>query len=347
MVVGRQGETQLQNEAGEVTSHLQGMMNRTCRMLEAGIKPIYVFDGKPPTMKGGELAKRKDKREEAEAALKAAREAGNQEEIEKLAKRTVRVSKEQSKEVMRLATLMGVPCFEAPCEAEASCAALCKANLVYSVATEDMDTLTFAAPRMSRHLMAPKSQDKPILEFDYEKVLAGLELTQDQFIDLCILCGCDYCDTIRGIGPKTALKLIKEHKSIENILEAIDTEKYPPPKDWEFAQARELFKNPEVIDTSDLKFTWKAPDEEGLVEFLVKEKQFNEERIRAVCAKIKKARQGKASQNRLESFFGPPKIISSTVGKRKVEEKNGNGKNGKAGLANKKSKGVSGFKRSK
>ena len=111
MVVGRQGETQLQNEAGEVTSHLQGMMNRTCRMLEAGIKPIYVFDGKPPTMKGGELAKRKDKREEAEAALKAAREAGNQEEIEKPAKRTVRVSKEQSKEVMRLATLMGVPCF--------------------------------------------------------------------------------------------------------------------------------------------------------------------------------------------------------------------------------------------
>lgn len=108
-----------------------------------------------------------------------------------------------------------------------------------------------------------------------------------------------------------------------------------------------MFKNPEVIDTTDLKFAWKAPDEEGLVEFLVKEKQFNEERIRAVCAKIKKARQGKASQNRLESFFGPPKIISSTVGKRKVEEKNGNGKNGKAGLANKKSKGVSGFKRSK
>ena len=91
IAVGREGERQLTSEAGEVTSHLVGMMNRTARMLEAGIKPIYVFDGKPPTMKGGELAKRKDKREEAEAALKAAREAGDQAEIEKLAKRTVRV----------------------------------------------------------------------------------------------------------------------------------------------------------------------------------------------------------------------------------------------------------------
>ena len=345
MVVGRQGEQQLTNEAGEVTSHLQGMLNRTCRMLEAGIKPIYVFDGKPPVMKGGELAKRKDKREEAEAALKAAREAGNQEEVEKLSKRTVRVSKQHSQEVMKLASLLGVPVFEAPCEAEASCAAMCKAGLVWAVATEDMDTLTFAAPRLARNLMAPKSQDKPVLEFDYDKVLAGLGLTPKQFIDMCILCGCDYCDTIRGIGPKTALKLIKEHGSIEKILEEIDTEKYPPPQDWDFAGARELFKNPEVMDTTGIALSWKAPNEEGLIDFLVKEKQFNEERVRAVCAKVKKARQGKASQNRLESFFGPPTIISSTIGKRKVEEKKG--KNGKAGLANKKSKGVSGFRRSK
>lgn len=345
IAVGRTGEQTLTNEAGEVTSHLQGMLMRTSRMLEAGIKPVYVFDGKPPTMKGGELAKRKDKREEAEAALKAAREAGNQEEVEKLSKRTVRVSKEQSMEVMKLAQLLGIPAFEAPCEAEATCAAMCKAGLVWAVGTEDMDTLTFAAPRVARNLMAPKSAEKPVLEFDYEKTIAGLGLTADQFIDLCILCGCDYTDTIRGVGPKTALKLIKEHGSIEKILEAIDTEKYPPPKDWEFAGARELFKNPEVMDVSGINLSWKAPDEEGLVEFLVKEKQFQEDRVRGVCARIRKARQGAASQNRLESFFGPPKIISSTIGKRKVEETK-SGKGSKAGL-NKKSKGVSGYKSKK
>ena len=117
MVVGRQGEQQLTNEAGEVTSHLQGMLNRTCRMLEAGIKPIYVFDGKPPVMKGGELAKRNDKREEAEAALKAGREAGNEEEVEKLFKRTVPISKQHGQERLTLGSLPEVHLCAATCPA--------------------------------------------------------------------------------------------------------------------------------------------------------------------------------------------------------------------------------------
>ena len=200
MVVGRQGDQQLTNDAGEVTSHLQGMFMRTCRMLEAGIKPVYVFDGKPPTMKGGELAKRKDKREQAEADLAKAKEAGDAEMIEKMSKRTVRVSREQSQEVMQLARLMGLPVFEAPCEAEASCAALCKAGLVYAAASEDMDTLCFSCPKLARNLMAPASQGKPILEFDFERCLKELELTWDQFIDVCIMCGCDYCDSSRASG---------------------------------------------------------------------------------------------------------------------------------------------------
>ena len=227
MVIGRSGDQTLTNEAGEVTSHLQGMFMRTCRMLEAGIKPVYVFDGKPPTMKGGELAKRKDKREAAEAELEKAKEAGDQEMIEKMSKRTVRVSKEQSMEVMKLARLMGLPVFEAPCEAEASCAALCKAGLVYAAASEDMDTLCFSCPKLARNLMAPASQGKPILEFDFDKCLQELDLTWDQFIDVCIMCGCDYCDSIKGIGPVKALQLIKKHGSIEEMLKDLDKEKYP------------------------------------------------------------------------------------------------------------------------
>ena len=118
---------------------------------------MYVFDGKPPTMKGGELAKRKDKREAAEAELEKAKEAGDAEMIEKMSKRTVRVSREQSQEVMQLARLMGLPVFEAPCEAEASCAALCKAGRMYAAASEDMDTLCFSCPKLARNLMAPAS----------------------------------------------------------------------------------------------------------------------------------------------------------------------------------------------
>jgi hypothetical protein len=57
-----------------------------------------------------------------------------------------------------------------------------------------------------------------------------------QFVDLCILCGCDYTDTIRGIGPKNALKLIKTHGTIEKVLESLDTTKYPLPESFDYAQ---------------------------------------------------------------------------------------------------------------
>jgi len=336
MVIGRQGDQTLTNDAGEVTSHLQGMFMRTCRMLEAGIKPVYVFDGKPPTMKGGELAKRKDKRDEAEAALAKAKEAGDQEEIEKMSKRTVRVTRQQSQEVMQLARLMGLPVFEAPCEAEASCAALCKAGLVYAAASEDMDTLCFACPKLARNLMSPASQGKPILEFDYEKILTELDMTWEQFIDVCILCGCDYCDSIKGVGPVKAVSLIKKHGNIETLLQHLDTEKYPVPEDWPYKEARELFKHPDVVNTDGLELKWTAPDEEGIVAFLVGEKQFGEERVRNTLKKLKAAK-GKSSQNRLESVFGAVTVKSSTTGKRKEQEK-GKGKGGN-GLG-KKSKGV-------
>jgi len=74
-----------------------------------------------------------------------------------------------------------------------------------------------------------------------------------QFIDLCILLGCDYCDSIKGIGPKKAVDLIKEHKNIETILKHIDKKKYPVADDWPFENARKLFLNPTVTDPDTLE----------------------------------------------------------------------------------------------
>ena len=273
----------------------------------------------------------------AQSCFSKAKEAGDAEMIEKMSKRTVRVSREQSQEVMRLARLLGLPVFEAPCEAEASCAALCKAGLVYAAASEDMDTLCFSCPKLARNLMAPASQGKPILEFDFERCLKELELTWDQFIDVCIMCGCDYCDSIKGIGPVKALQLIKKHGCIEKMLLDLDKEKYVVPEDWPFDEARKLFKNPDVVDTNGLELKFTQPDEEGVVDFLVKEKQFSEDRVRNALKKLKAAK-GKSSQNRLESFFGAAFVKSSTVGKRKEPEKGKGGKNGKG--PGKKSKGV-------
>ncbi|XP_038717789.1 flap endonuclease 1 [Tripterygium wilfordii] len=305
IVVGRSGTEMLTNEAGEVTSHLQGMFTRTIRLLEAGMKPIYVFDGQPPDLKKQELAKRYSKRADATEDLAAAVETGNKEDIEKFSKRTVKVTRQHNEDCKRLLKLMGVPVIEAPSEAEAQCAALCKLGKVYAVASEDMDSLTFGAPRFLRHLMDPSSRKVPVMEFEVAKILEELNLTMDQFIDLCILSGCDYCDSIRGIGGQTALKLIRQHGSIENILENINKERYQIPTDWPYKEARRLFKEPVVVtDEEQLELNWSAPDEEGLITFLVNENGFNSDRVTKAVEKIKAAKN-KSSQGRLESFFKP------------------------------------------
>mmetsp|Transcript_37708 Transcript_37708/g.83993 ORF Transcript_37708/g.83993 Transcript_37708/m.83993 type:complete len:395 (+) Transcript_37708:131-1315(+) len=314
IVVGRQGDQLLSNEAGETTSHLQGMFYRTVRMLEAGIQPVYVFDGKPPELKKAMLAQRSDRRDDADEALKQAKESGDTEAVEKYSKRTVKVTKEHNEECKRLLRLLGVPVVDAPSEAEAQCSIMAKAGTVYGIATEDMDALTFGAPRVIRHLMASGQQAQSIMEFDRSKALEGLGLSEDQFVDLCILCGCDYANNIRGIGPVKALQLVKKHGSIEAILEQLDTAKYPLPEPFPFKEAREFFKNPDVTQAADLPpLKWGLPDEEGLVTFLVGEKNFSEDRVRKAVQRVV-ANKGKAGQSRLESFFQPIAKVPSTTG---------------------------------
>jgi len=231
----------LTNSDGETTSHIQGMFNRTNRFLIEGMKPIFVFDGKAPAMKSGELEKRREKRKKAEVELKKAVDDENVEEMDKHSKRLARAGRKENEDCKRLLQLMGVPVIVAPMEAEAECAALCKAGLVYATGTEDMDALTFATPVLIRKLTFANQTAKgaKIQQMNYKKAIEGLELTHEQFVDLCILLGCDYCDTIRGIGPKTALKLIRQHGSIEKIITSLKgvvnkdgVQKYVVPKNW-------------------------------------------------------------------------------------------------------------------
>ncbi|WAR12859.1 FEN1-like protein [Mya arenaria] len=313
LIAVRQDGSQLTNEDGETTSHLMGMFYRTIRMVENGIKPVYVFDGKPPEMKSGELEKRKERRSEAQKGLEQATEAGDTENIEKFNRRLVK----------------------APCEAEAQCAALVKAGKVWATGTEDMDSLTFGSNVVLRHLTFSEARKMPIKEYHYNRILEGLGLSQDEFIDLCILLGCDYCESIRGIGPKRAIDLIKQHKSIDEIVKHLDTKKYTIADDWLYKEARQLFKTPEVADPSTLELKWTEPNEEELIDFMVTQKQFSEDRIRNGIKKLTKARSG-STQGRLDGFFT---VISSSpaTGKRKAEDAKGSAK--------KKAKG--GFKRGK
>ncbi|MCL4117301.1 UNVERIFIED_CONTAM: hypothetical protein GTU68_013527 [Idotea baltica] len=304
---------------GETTSHLMGFFYRTIRLLEHGIKPVFVFDGKPPTMKGGELAKRAERREEAQKALEKAEEAGIQEDVEKFSRRLVKVTKQHNEEAKKLLGLMGMPYVNAPCEAEAQCAALAKAGKVYGVATEDMDALTFGTPVLLRHMTFSEARKMPIKEFHLNKVLSEMNLSQDEFIDLCILLGCDYCGSIKGIGPKRAIELIQKNKKIDEVLKNLDTKKYSPPEDWTYEQARQLFVEPEVTDPADIELKWTEPKEDELVSFMCSEKGFSEDRIRNGIKKLHKAKTS-STQGRLDSFFKVTHVPSNKDNKRKSSE---------------------------
>jgi flap endonuclease-1 len=351
----------LTNADGETTSHIQGMFNRTIRFLTEGLKPAFVFDGKAPTMKSGELQKRREKRKKAEEELKKASEEENVEEMDKQSKRLARAGKKENEDCQKLLRLMGVPVIMAPCEAEAEAAALCKAGLVYATATEDMDALTFQTPVLIRKLTFANQAAKgaKIQQMDYKKAIEGLGLTYDQFVDLCILLGCDYCDTIKGIGPKTALKLIHEHGSIEKILQNLDRKKYTIPKDWipnekdegedeqentddeedrkkeskensendqedkpvpAYVRARELFHHHEV--TTDVELKWKAPQTEELTKFLVEEQGFNPERVKSNIEKLQAAYKANLKpQTRMDSFFKvKPNPVADAKRKQRLEE---------------------------
>ncbi|KKA28788.1 hypothetical protein TD95_002824 [Thielaviopsis punctulata] len=328
LIAVRSNGEMLTNEDGQTTSHLMGMFYRTLRMIDNGIKPVYVFDGAPPKLKSGELARRYARKQEATAGLEAAKETGNAEEIEKFARRTVRVTREHNSECQRLLKLMGVPFLVAPTEAEAQCAELARGGRVYAAASEDMDTLCFNSPILLRHLTFSEMRKEPIQEINVEKVLEGLEMDRNQFVDLCILLGCDYLDPIPKVGPTTALKLMREHKSLEKILEFMENDpkkKFVVPESWPYADARELFFKPDVKPASDLEcdFKWEKPDVDGLVQFLVTEKGFSEDRVRSGAAKLEKNLKT-SQQSRLEGFFKviPKTEEQKTAQKRKLEDKN-------------------------
>ena len=170
----------LTSDTGETTSHLMGMFYRTLRIVENGIKPVYVFDGSPPRLKSGELAKRFQRRAEASEAHEEAKETGTAEEVEKFSRRTVRVTREHNDECKKLLKLMGIPYIDAPTEAEAQCAVLARAGKVYAAASEDMDTLCFDAPILLRHLTFSEQRREPIQEIHLDKVLEGLAMDRNQ-----------------------------------------------------------------------------------------------------------------------------------------------------------------------
>ena len=275
--------------------------------MENGIRPIWVFDGTPPDLKNDELEKRKKSKEYADEQKQDALEEGDAQLAKKMAGRSVRVTRSMIEDAKKLFIFMGVPIVEAPWEAEAQWSELVKGKKAFATATEDMDALTFGSTYLIRGF---NSKKEPITQICLADVLKGLELNMEEFIDLCILWGCDYTPHIQNCGPSTALKMIKNYGSIEEILKVIESDskwskKYLVPDPFNYEQARELFKNHNVRKWEDIKILWKPVNKSGLMTFLVDEKKFLDKRVEQGIKKLKSFKD-RPNQVRLDNFFKKP-----------------------------------------
>ncbi|CAL8324940.1 unnamed protein product [Arctogadus glacialis] len=272
-------------------SPMTGIFFRTLTFLEHDIKPVFVFDGKPPGEKLAVLERRAET-----AGWGSPNRSG--------------AASSQTKECLQLLKLLGVPILQAPGDGEALCARLVSEGTADAVASEDMDTLPFGAGLLIRQLNAKR--DSEVIEYSLPKILENLKLSQAEFVDLCILLGCDYCDKIVGLGPKRALKLIQEHHTIEQVVLNINRKTHPVPHFWKYQEARKLFL--EGARTVAQELVWTEPDEEGLVQLLCTTHHVKEPRIRGRMVKFREAREkkrkereerkdGPSRQMRMEDFF--------------------------------------------
>lgn len=282
--------TPLKDTRGRVTSHLTGLLYRNINLLEAGIRPAYIFDGHPHAMKAQTLAERSERRSRAHDEWKEAVSEGDIERARTKATQSSRISNDIVESSRILLTYMGIPVVQAPEEGEAQAAYMAAKGDVWAASSQDYDSLLFGAPRLVRNLnitgrrKMPGSKEYRDIHIEVVELSRVLEANglkdREQLIDLCILMGTDYNRGIRGIGPKKGLKLIKEQGTLEKALQAINAS--IPDVDI----VKEIFLRAEHVDEYMLE--WKAPQRERIVEFMCGDHEFSEARVTTALDRLEK-----------------------------------------------------------
>ncbi len=281
----------LTDEHGNVTSHLSGILYRNSSMVEKGIKPIYVFDGKAPELKSETQAKRREIRNEAEKIYKEALAEGDTEKARKYAMRSSKLSPEIIESSKKLLTLMGIPYIEAKGEGEAQAAYLVANGDAYAVASQDYDCLLFGAKRVVRNL-AVNSNLGNLEYYELNNVLKQLNVTREELVDMGILIGTDFCEGLKGVGAKTALKLAHKGQLKEKLAELQKESTH------DLDEVREIFLNHNV--NTDYKIKWEKPNKEKLIEFMCYEHGFSTDRVNKAADKLKNLT---SSQGSLDAWF--------------------------------------------
>lgn len=295
---------QLSDSEGRITSHLSGLLYRNINFLSLGIKPVYVFDGKPPSLKTAEIERRKQIKKDATVKYEKAIAEGNMEDARKFAQQTTSMKDGMVKESKQILSYFGIPYIDAPSEGEATAAHLTNTGQAYASASQDFDSILCGAKKLIRNFTNSGRRKIPnrntYVEIEPEiietqKTLDSLGITREQLVDVGILIGTDFNPNgFDRIGPKTALKMIKQHLRLEDIPQIQEQL-----QEIDYEQIRKIFLEPIVADVDEIAFG--NVDYEGMTNYLVKERSFSEDRIQSSLNRLKKALEKKS--HNLDQWF--------------------------------------------
>ena len=295
----------LSDHNGKITSHISGLFYRNINFLSLGIKPVYVFDGKPPSLKSAEIQRRKQVKKDATIKYEIAISEGNYVEAKKFAQQTSVLRDDMVEESKKFLDLFGIPWIQAPSEGESTAAHLTNTGQAYASASQDFDSLLFGAKRLVRNFTNSGKRKLPnrntTIEIEpelilLEKTLAELGVTREQLVDIGILIGTDFNpDGFERIGPKTALKMVKEHGNLENVPQIQDKL-----NEIDYIQIRDIFLKPKVAEVSEIKFG--TVDYVGITNYLTKERSFSLDRVDTSLNRLKKSYEKKS--HNLDQWFG-------------------------------------------
>lgn len=288
--------TPLMDQEGRVTSHLSGILFRSASFIEKGIRTVWVFDGTPPDLKQETIRERRTVREQASEKWQEALARGDKEAAYKHARSSSRIDDEVLRTSRELLDLLGLPCIQAPSEGEAQAAYLVQRGDCRYVVSQDYDTLLFGAPFLARNLTVSgkrKIRGRSISVLPERimlpAVLKGLSLTREDLIKVAILVGTDFNSGIRGVGAKTALRIVQNGGFEQAIMEK------SPDTDWE--TIADFFLHPPVNENYLLE--WKNPDREGILSMLCDRFDFSPDRIQRALDGM----NVKSGQKTLDSWF--------------------------------------------
>lgn len=306
-IIRQRDGTPLMDAYGNVTSHLNGLFYRTINFLENGIKPVYVFDGRPPELKKTEILKRIQIKEEASKKYVMALKKGDLEEARIYAQQTSRLTSNMVDDAKELLTYMGIPWIQAPAEGEAQAAYMTRKGDAWASGSQDYDSLLFGSVRLVRNLGITGKRKLPRKNIYVEvrpevivldELLKYYSINREKLVYMALFLGTDYNPGgVKGIGVKKAFNIVKEAGSIEAVVKILEKN-----LDIDPHKIAGIFLNPSVTD--NYVVVWKKPDEEKIKEFLVERHQFSSERVSNALERAVKAYTKLFQQTTLESWFG-------------------------------------------